>query len=88
MDVSQVYVTASPGNRAGAVIISPDGLPFAISVMEDFWGALPADGDEREVNGRTFSAGAEMGSVSYTTLASCVMVAMGRRKGSVDHSRS
>ena len=27
MDVSQVYVTASPGNRAGAVIISPDGLP-------------------------------------------------------------
>ena len=79
MDVTQVYGTASQGNRSGTVLVAPDGRPFAVSVMDNFWGSQPADREQRQVGGRTFSAGDEMGSISYTTLSSCLMVAVGER---------
>ncbi|MDO8403120.1 MAG: hypothetical protein Q7T27_06455 [Pseudomonas sp.] len=79
MERSQVYGMPSPGNRAGAVLVTPDGRPFAVSVEENFWGSLPADAEQREVNGRTFGASGAMDSMDYTTLSSCLMVDVGDR---------
>lgn len=79
MKLGQVYGMPSPGNRAGAVLVTPDGRPFAVSVEENFWASLPTDAEQREVNGHTFGASGAMGSMDYTTLSSCLMVDVSER---------
>jgi hypothetical protein len=81
MSVTQLlFAPAAPDSRLGISVVSPSHHLFTISVMANFWGTLPADYNQRTVNGAVFGAGPTMGTMSYTALTSCAMVTI------IDHS--
>lgn len=81
MHVSQVLSFTDGGSGDRAVLLTPEGRPFVVNVAEaeSQDGSLPATADQRRINGSTFAASIEGGSVNYATSTSCLVVTIGER---------
>ncbi len=70
---------AAPGGRAAGSLISPTGNLFSVNMMENFWGSVPAELEQRTIGTISFAAGTEDGLTAYTALNTCSMIGIGNR---------
>jgi len=80
---TEAMKVAVPAGRVAASVVSPDGDLFVLNVMENFWGALPADWEQRPVGANVVGAGDEDGNIAYATVNQCSLVAINDRSATV-----
>lgn len=76
-DVEMVYVQHDPAvpHRVRGLVSAADGSTFSINLYENYWGELPTDTEQREINGSTW-ANARGDSRTYVTLDQCTMLTL------------
>ena len=70
---------SAPGGRAAGALISPTGNVYTVNVMENFWGSLPVDLEQRTIGTIDVAVGNQDGTLAYTALNRCTMIGIGNR---------
>ena len=64
----------TPDARSAGAVVAPSGKSYGITVSENYWGGLPSDLDQHDINGRAVAVSNEDGSTVYTSVNPCAMV--------------